>query len=116
MKTITSKLAALLLLFMGAVAANAETKVYLDDITLAAGEEAVVGINLDNADDPNILSIVLNIQLPEGLEMVVNEDGDYFTATERLTKYHSLQGIYRSDLGAYRMMLLSTSKAKVKNI
>ncbi len=114
MKTITSKLAALLLFFMGAIAANAETKVYLDDINIAAGEEAVVGVNLDNADDPNIIGVLLNITLPEGLEIVLNEDGDIFTKTERLGKYHNLNGTYRSDLGVYRLSISSMSRVTIK--
>lgn len=116
MKTITSKLAALLLMLVGTVAANAETKVYLDDINIAAGEQAVVGINLDNADETNLIGFTLNITLPEGLSMVEDEDGNYFTKTERLTRYHSLGEAARPDLGAntYRVNVNSTSKAKIK--
>ena len=114
MKTITSRLAALLLLFMGVVAANAETKVWLDDITLAPGEEAVVGVNLDNAEDNNIIGVILNVTLPEGLEIIPNEEGDLFAKTERLGKYHAVSSTYRADLGCYRLNINSYSKVKVK--
>ena len=103
-----------MLILMGAIAANAETKVYLDDITLAPGEETVVGVNLDNADDASIIGVILNITLPEGLEIVANEDGDLFEKTDRLGKYHALSSTYRADLKAYRLIINSLSKVNIK--
>ena len=116
MKTITSRLAALLLLFMGVVAANAETKVWLDDITLAPGEEAVVGVNLDNAEDNNIIGVILNVTLPEGLEIIPNEEGDLFAKTERLGKYHAVSSTYRADLGCYRLNINLNGRLQSKRL
>ena len=77
MKRITSFKTLLCLLFMlvmGNMTAAADSKVYINDFSIAAGEEKEIDINFDT-DATNITYLEATINLPEGLSFVENAYG-----------------------------------------
>ena len=67
-----SRVAALLMvLFASTTGMLAETKLYISDFTIDAGETKEVAVNLDT-DESTICYVELTVQLPDGLEFVAN--------------------------------------------
>ena len=80
------------------------------NVTAAPGQEAVIGIILDNADVVNGLQF--DIVLPEGIQLVVDDKGSPLIVPTERTKGFSV--ICKNlEPGRYRMMSLSFQGSKV---
>ena len=66
---IIGRVALLALLLMGGVSAQADTKIYIDDFSVAPGEKATVAVNMVT-DRTDLYYVSLELSLPDGLDVV----------------------------------------------
>lgn len=66
---IIGRVALLALLLMGGVSAQADTKIYIDDFSVAPGEKATVAVNMVT-DRTDLYYVSLELSLPRGLDVV----------------------------------------------
>lgn len=76
MKSLYYRLAAAILVFIGGVSTLlAETKLYIEDFSITAGETKTVAVCL-NTDVADLQTVSMTISLPEGLEFVTKDFGN----------------------------------------
>ena len=114
------KVFSIVLLAMGCIAAFAQSavsnnKVYINDFTIAPGEEKTLEIMLNNPDAP-VSSLQFDIQFPAptdpnygGLEYV---EGSLAKVADRITRSsHAIRIDQQYGKGVYRVGVLSTSSS-----
>ena len=81
-------------------------RIYIDDFSIAAGEELEIAIKMDN--EVAFTAFEFNIFIPEGLS-VYQEDGEYiFDLSDRKTRSHTISSALQED-GSIKVMSYSTS-------
>lgn len=104
MKLLKTCLIALAVLPLTA-AAQSQTKLTVDDFTIKAGETKTLTVNLENPD-MTVTLVQFDMELPEGLSVAKDEEGEYLMELARTTlKKHSLD--YNPANG--RVLLSSSS-------
>ena len=104
MKLLKACLIALAVLPLTA-AAQSQTKLTVDDFTIKAGETKTLTVNLENPD-MTVTLVQFDMELPEGLSVAKDEEGEYLMELARTTlKKHSLD--YNPANG--RVLLSSSS-------
>lgn len=111
MKSITSlkkTLSLLSLLILGQVAAVAASKFYIENFSIAAGEEKEIAINLDN-DATDITGFEGVIKLPAGLAINNNGYGNNTRAKANTSRINGMAN-YNPSTGLLKVMGMSTMK------
>lgn len=86
-------------------AAQSQTKLTVDDFTIKAGETKTLTVNLENPD-MTVTLVQFDMELPEGLSVAKDEEGEYLMELARTTlKKHSLD----YNLANGRVLLSSSS-------
>lgn len=97
-----------MLLLMGNVAtALAETRLFMEDFSITAGEVRQVAVNLTN--DVDVVGLNFDVYLPEGLEFV---EDSYAKNPDRTGRAFSLACVQQKT-GAYRFLLVNTNFANI---
>ena len=105
----------LLLLSLMTVWAEGTATMSLTNISLKPGEEATLGIELNNPND-DITGIQCDLYLPKGITIKKDTDGEFISqATDRINtrKPHTLAWAWQSD-GAMRLLNYSTTNQLYK--
>ncbi len=104
-KTILSALC-----LLAGLSVTAQDRLYIPDITIAAGETQTVEIMLDNS--VTYTALQADIYLPEGLT-VEQEDGEYiFDLTDRKARNHTISSTLLSS-GAIRILIASQTLKEI---
>lgn len=77
-----------------------------ESVTMAEGEQVVVGVNLDNKIA--VSAIQANITLPEGVEFAEGTEGEWFEYTDRLSQNTTVQAKLIEGR-TYRLVISSLS-------
>ena len=88
-------------------------RVYIEDLNITAGETAVVNLMMDNPDE--ITGIQTDIYLPEGLTVVIDDEGYYCVELnpDRKTRNHTIDGNYQED-GSFRIVSYTSDSKPFK--
>jgi len=98
-KVIAGKFALLMMFFLAqAVSAMADTKLYMEDFSIAASETKEVALILDNDKDATVLQATLN--LPAGLKPVIVDEKVVVNKTSRISgRGATVQANYNKTTG-----------------
>ncbi|MGM9707561.1 MAG: dockerin type I repeat-containing protein [Prevotella sp.] len=106
--TFFHKLSFLMLFLCSALVAQAENKVYIDNMTVIPGEEATVSVLLDNTD--NISSLQFDMTLSEGLTYVENSTAKCLDRVKRSSHNLQVKPVETAaNTQTYRVVLLSNA-------
>lgn len=111
MKSIFRTFSILTLLALLPLFANAQNALYIPTVTLDAGTNQKINVNLKNIDP--ITAVQFDISLPEDVTVstTVNDDDEavpYILLTSRKKSGHSLNCLRQAD-GSYRVVIISMS-------
>lgn len=87
-------------------------KLYIEDFNIQPGETKSIQINLD--DENNYAALQCDIQLPEGLEFVTNENGCLAELSTRKSNSHLLATALQNN-GTLRIATYSSDNAEFLN-
>lgn len=84
---------------------NAQGRLYMDDISMTAGEQQTIGLQMENAAD--FIAFQCDVFLPTGMEIVRNENGKVLVNLAGGVNSHHTISADLLDNGALRVIVMS---------